>query len=164
MSTQPKYGKLSPEQQAIADELFGGMPISKPERPAMTNPQITGTGRPMSNINKQALREAAQEEIMLRSISDTSDSWQDEASPEAVLALLNELEVSQKLATQQGNIAVELFDEVTRLQRSADDKAPELREQLESAEKRIAELEAKLSNPVLLPKTNGYWNEKEKAH
>lgn len=28
---------------------------------------------------------------------------------------------------------------------------------------RIAELEAKLANPVLLPKTNGYWNEQEKA-
>ncbi|ECD9547167.1 ead/Ea22-like family protein [Salmonella enterica subsp. houtenae] len=56
-----------------------------------------------------------------------------------VLALLDELEVAQKLATQQGNIAVELFDEVARLQRSADDKAPELREQLEAAEKRIAE-------------------------
>lgn len=50
----------------------------------------------MSNINKQALREAAQEEIMLRSISDTSDAWQDEASPEAVLALLDELEAAKK--------------------------------------------------------------------
>lgn len=39
-----------------------------------------------------ALREAAQEEIMLRSVSDTSDSWQDLASPEAVLALLDEME------------------------------------------------------------------------
>lgn len=29
---------------------------------------------------------------------------------------------------------------------------------------RIAELEAKLSKPVLLPKTNGYWNEQEKAY
>lgn len=93
----------------------------------------------MTVLNKQALREAAQEEIMLRSVSDTSDAWQDEASPEAVLALLDELEVAQKLATQQGNIAVELFDKVARLQRSADDKAPELREQLEAAEKRIAE-------------------------
>lgn len=97
----------------------------------------------MTVLNKQALREAAQEEIMLRSVSDTSDAWQDEASPEAVLALLDELEVAQKLATQQGNIAVELFDKVARLQRSADDKAPELREQLEIAEKRIAELEAR---------------------
>lgn len=35
---------------------------------------------------------------------------------------------------------------------------------LEAAEKRMAELEAKLANPVLLPKTNGYWNEQEKAH
>ena len=46
----------------------------------------------MTAHNKQALREAAQEEIMLRSVSDTSDYWQDEASPEAVLALLDELE------------------------------------------------------------------------
>ncbi|EPW4763340.1 ead/Ea22-like family protein [Escherichia coli] len=33
---------------------------------------------------------------MLRSISDTSDAWQDEASPEAVLALLDELEAAKK--------------------------------------------------------------------
>ena len=50
----------------------------------------------MKALNKQALREAAQEEIMLRSVSDTSDAWQDEASPEAVLALLDELETAEK--------------------------------------------------------------------
>ncbi|MBA8064846.1 ead/Ea22-like family protein [Citrobacter freundii] len=50
----------------------------------------------MTVLNKQALREAAQEEIMLRSVSDTSDAWQDEASPEAVLALLDELETAEK--------------------------------------------------------------------
>ena len=50
----------------------------------------------MKALNKQALREAAQEEIMLRSVSDTSDAWQDEASPEAVLALLDELEAAEK--------------------------------------------------------------------
>lgn len=50
----------------------------------------------MKALNKQALREAAQEEIMLRSVSDTSDYWQDEASPEAVLALLDELEAAEK--------------------------------------------------------------------
>lgn len=38
-----------------------------------------------------------------------------------------------------------------------------LLDELEAAEKRIAELEAKLANPVLLPKTNGYWTEQEKA-
>ncbi len=54
------------------------------------------TNSPMTALNKQALREAAQEEIMLRSVSDTSDAWQDEASPEAVLALLNELEAAEK--------------------------------------------------------------------
>lgn len=36
MSIQPKYGKLSPEQQAIADELFGGMPLYQPKRPELT--------------------------------------------------------------------------------------------------------------------------------
>ena len=50
----------------------------------------------MTALNKQALREAAQEEIMLRSVSDTSDAWQDEASPEAVLAMLDELEAAEK--------------------------------------------------------------------
>ena len=49
----------------------------------------------MTALNKQALREAAQEEIMLRSVSDTSDAWQDEASPEAVLALLDDLESAE---------------------------------------------------------------------
>ena len=37
-------------------------------------------------------------------------------------------------------------------------------DKLEAAEKRVAELEAKLANPVLLPKTNGYWTEQEKAY
>ena len=34
----------------------------------------------------------------------------------------------------------------------------------QSARQRIAELEVKLANPVLLPKTNGYWTEQEKAY
>ncbi|WP_434087587.1 hypothetical protein [Escherichia coli] len=39
---------------------------------------------------------------MLRSVSDTSDAWQDESSPEAVLALLDELEaVKSKLNEQR---------------------------------------------------------------
>lgn len=69
-----------------------------------------------------------------------------------ITALLDELEAAQKLATQQGNIAVELFDEVTRLQRSADDKAPELREQLEAAERRIAELETRSISLTMPPR------------
>ncbi|WP_370605362.1 hypothetical protein [Citrobacter braakii] len=39
-----------------------------------------------------------------------------------------------------------------------------LLDELETAENRMAELEAKLANPVSLPKTNGYWNEQEKAY
>lgn len=55
----------------------------------------------MTALNKQALREAAQEEIMLRSVSDTSDAWQDEASPEAVLSMLDELETANELVELQ---------------------------------------------------------------
>ena len=50
MSIQPKYGILSPEQQAIADELLKDMPMYKPERPKMVM-------CPMSNIDKQARAE-----------------------------------------------------------------------------------------------------------
>ncbi|WP_270423145.1 hypothetical protein [Citrobacter portucalensis] len=82
----------------------------------------------MTALNKQALREAAQEEIMLRSASDTSDAWQDEASPEAVLALLDELEAAEK------RIAEHNFE--NQLLANADRDIKALRQ-------RIAELEAR---------------------
>ena len=96
-------------------------------------------------IDKQVLRQLATDAQELGIIKrytkgiEANKRFVAIATPLTVLALLDELEAAQKQATQQGNIAVELFDEVTRLQRSADDKAPELREQLEAAEKRIAE-------------------------
>lgn len=36
--------------------------------------------------------------------------------------------------------------------------------ELDAARQRIAELESKLSNPVQLPHTNGYWTETEKVY
>ncbi|EFQ5086453.1 ead/Ea22-like family protein [Salmonella enterica] len=69
----------------------------------------------MTALNKQALREAAQEEIMLRSVSDTSDAWQDEASPEAVLALLDELESAQSYAKDRDEENQDLMLTVGRL-------------------------------------------------
>ncbi|MDW2650277.1 ead/Ea22-like family protein [Citrobacter portucalensis] len=71
-----------------------------------------------------------------------------ESGDSDVLTLLDELDAAEKLATQQGNIAVALLDEVTTLRRNADDKASELRAQLIDADNeletlrlRIAELE-----------------------
>ncbi|EQC0103632.1 hypothetical protein NGI08_23405 [Klebsiella michiganensis] len=40
----------------------------------------------------------------------------------------------------------------------------ELVEALVESQQRIVELESKLSTPVLLPKTNGYWTKEEKAY
>lgn len=75
------------------------------------------------------------------------------ANPANILALVEALEKAQAKATQQGNIACALFDEVTQLRRHADDKAPELRAQLieadgelEALRQRIAELEREHEN------------------
>lgn len=52
----------------------------------------------MTDIKELArtLRQAAEEELMCREASDTSDLWQDEASPENVLALVEALEILQQ--------------------------------------------------------------------
>ena len=64
--------------------------------------------------------------------------------------LVEALEEAQGAATQQGNIACALLDEVTQLRRHADEKAPELRallieadSELEVLRQRIAELESR---------------------
>lgn len=75
------------------------------------------------------------------------------ANPATVLALLDELEAAEK----QNALDVQIKARLCRESNSLHDK-------LREAENRIAELEAKLANPVLLPKTNGYWTEQEKAY
>ncbi|MGP0664356.1 ead/Ea22-like family protein [Citrobacter freundii] len=102
----------------------------------------------MTAHNKQALREAAQEEIMLRSVSDTSDSWQDEASPEAVLALLDELEKEKGYASA---FEAEKWH-YHGLAESEGERADRAEKALEAAENRIAELEAR---EVKLPQRMG---------
>ncbi|EBZ6790937.1 ead/Ea22-like family protein [Salmonella enterica subsp. enterica serovar Newport] len=92
----------------------------------------------MTALNKQALIAKIKKQT---ESFDTVVLKEDEAN-----LLLDELEAAQKLATQQGNIAVALLDEVTTLRRNANDNVPELRECLEAAEKRIAELEARTVN------------------
>ncbi|EDV4827162.1 ead/Ea22-like family protein [Salmonella enterica] len=67
-------------------------------------------------------------------------------NPKAALALLDEVESAEHTSAVDHEAACSLVEENEELKR------------------RIAELEAKLANPVLLPKTNGYWNEQEKAY
>ncbi|HFO8838061.1 TPA: hypothetical protein ACHKI7_002324, partial [Escherichia coli] len=47
----------------------------------------------------QKLRSAAEEEIMCRQASDTSDNWQDLATPEAVIALVDDLAATKRRVT-----------------------------------------------------------------
>lgn len=59
----------------------------------------------MTNTNELTakLKAAAQDEIMCREACDTSDLWQDVASPENVLALTDALEAAEKrIAAMQG--------------------------------------------------------------
>lgn len=79
-----------------------------------------------------------------------------------VLALVEAVEKAQGAATQQGNIACALLDEVTQLRRHADEKAPELRallieadSELEVLSKRIAGLESRTVT-VKLPTPLGW--------
>ncbi len=57
-----------------------------------------------------ALKAAAQEEIMFRESSDTSDQWQDEATPENVLRLVEALSAKQAEPVSLKS-AIERFEE-----------------------------------------------------
>ncbi|WPR95566.1 hypothetical protein SM909_09455 [Klebsiella aerogenes] len=66
---------------------------------------------------------------------------------------------------QQRNGELETYSKTAiEFREAARDENRHLKLELEIAEKRIAELESKLANPVQLPKTNGYWTETEKAY
>ncbi|WP_225321543.1 ead/Ea22-like family protein [Leclercia adecarboxylata] len=117
----------------------------------------------MSNINELTakLKAAAQDEIMCREACDTSDLWQDVASPENVLALLNE---NARLMAERDALREAMGGDNTRA--AADiyfqlveeceipangslvEYVDNMRDELEAAEKRIAELEAR---EVVLP-------------
>lgn len=123
----------------------------------------------MTALNKQALIAKIKKQT---ESFDTVVLKEDEAN-----ALLDELESQQTF--QQAffrqslmyDVVAEAYEEAKeQIAKDVEIKARlclesnSLFDRLRAAEKRIAELEAKLANPVLLPKTNGYWNEQEKAY
>lgn len=121
----------------------------------------------MSNIDKQAVTAKTKElaSLMVERFSMNpvsckllNEAWKKEfpdevAIAERMLALLDELEHYKSRE-----------ERVTKLVLDNSTSWDALYKKLEAAERRITELESKLSNPVLLPKTNGYWNEQEKAY
>ncbi|QKJ12224.1 hypothetical protein HRD68_16695 [Yersinia massiliensis] len=86
-----------------------------------------------------ALKEAAQEEIMLRESSDTSDRWQDDATPENVLLLIEALIQSGELLEQCGNVITKMGNEIS--QHSV--KETGLRQYIRRLEHKISNIEVK---------------------
>lgn len=121
-------------------------------------------------IDKQALREAAERAIHDDWGYDT-DIFHEQVTPSVVLALLDENLQLQREKDAIEAVALALRDDMRQAREQlkvAEKRIAEQREYYEGViadgSKRIAELEAKLSKPVLLSKTNGYWTEQEKAY
>ncbi|EEW9263705.1 ead/Ea22-like family protein [Escherichia coli] len=109
----------------------------------------------MSNIDKQALREAAE-----RAESDSwgydRDEFNEALTPSTVLALLDELEAKDKRISELKSAvksANDRYENRTPTQWAYDQACLALekhRARAEAAEKRIAELEARAFNPAIL--------------
>ena len=104
----------------------------------------------MSEINYQALREAAQNAKNLGGIKNYKRGEQAVAefksliTPHIVLALLDEREAKDKVWSAQDNHINQQADRIESLEK----KNGELGRALEAAEKRIAELEAREIKPA----------------
>ncbi|EDW4550052.1 ead/Ea22-like family protein [Salmonella enterica subsp. salamae] len=128
-------------------------------------------------IDKQALREAAEKATRGPWEMERENIWfTDEDGYTKHLAYVQQGDdVDDKqdhyntafIAAFNPKVALALLDEVESAEHTSavdHEAACSLVEENEELKRRIAELEAKLANPVLLPKTNGYWNEQEKAY
>ncbi|HHI3019250.1 TPA: ead/Ea22-like family protein [Escherichia coli] len=104
----------------------------------------------MSNIDKRGLREAAEKATKGRWAVEFDDEIYstDGVNHKQIAMVFSENEARDAAFIAAANPATVLA----------------LLDELESKDRRNAELEAKLANPVLLPKTNGYWTEQEKAY
>ncbi|EHN5986327.1 ead/Ea22-like family protein [Salmonella enterica] len=81
-----------------------------------------------------------------------------------ITALLDELETKEEQRANWFQMAQKLGEDLDAAERRNAEQREYYEGVIADGSKRIAELEAKLANPVSLPKTNGYWNEQEKAY
>lgn len=95
----------------------------------------------MSKIDYQALREAA-EAIKVVATPQKLLAFRMKVTPQVVLALLDEREAKDKVWSAQDNHINQQADRIESLEK----KNGDLGRALEAAEKRIAELEAKLDS------------------
>lgn len=117
----------------------------------------------MTNINELTakLKAAAQDEIMCREACDTSDLWQDEASPENVLALTEALEAAQSRIAEfkaRAEAAEKRYENRTPTEWAYGQACAAIenhRARADAAEARISELEARTLT-VKLPRRRTY--------
>ncbi|MFV0607550.1 hypothetical protein [Klebsiella aerogenes] len=82
----------------------------------------------------QSLKAAANREMVSRDLAETSRVWQDSATPENILALVEALEKAQQLETQAAEMAIQIS------------------KRLAEAYKRVTELESRTVTVKLPPK------------
>lgn len=115
----------------------------------------------MTNTNELTakLKAAAEDEIMCREACDTSDLWQDVASPENVLALTEALEAAEsRIAEFKARVkaAEKRYENRTPTEWAYDQACAAIekhRARADAAEARIAELEARTLTVNLIEPT-----------
>lgn len=98
----------------------------------------------MTNTNELTakLKAAAEDEIMCREACDTSDLWQDVASPENVLALVEALEKREELRAAANKVVVQQDIEIYDLRQRIGE--------LEASHAKLRESMAAIHNAICL--------------
>ncbi|WP_406549501.1 ead/Ea22-like family protein [Cronobacter malonaticus] len=92
-------------------------------------------------IDTAKLKAAAQEEIELRQVGDTSDNWQDLATPEAFLELIAGLEAAQRANAAQDDHINQQQDHIDKLEKGHEEAAKQIVSWRRLAKQNIAERE-----------------------
>lgn len=97
----------------------------------------------MTDITELAtvLRLAAESEIAYRAEGDTSDLWQDEVSPDNILALVEALEKAQRANAAQDDHINQQQDRIDQLEKGHQEAAKQINSWRRMAKQNIAERE-----------------------
>lgn len=109
------------------------------------------------------------EPLLFKEHARVMDQFFAHFTPASALELLDELEKAQRQIVNfqqscENDPRIHEIIDLKELIAELDKRLIEYAGIATREARRVAELEAKLANPVLLPKTNGYWTEQEKVY